>query len=201
MFKALNNKHNSHVAQLQKIHSKMNRNPHKAHQQFTLISVSPSVHPLRWSHTTDKSRGAGPCPGPADQHFQGNWEKTSPGALSSLRKHFGRCPGAQGQLSGLGWAGTEQEGTSPALLAPAGTQGQGRAGTQGQEPKGRVLPKHTQHLSPAGLQGHFVNISWDRVSLLRASKGACAIILRTDWECKPNTFFSSLSKSDDQLWL
>lgn len=70
----------------------------------------------------------------------------------------------------------------------------------GQAFKGGVFQNHTHHHSPAVLQGD-LGIFWDCVSLLRASKRACAIILRTDWECKPNIFFSSLSKSDDQLWL
>lgn len=133
MFKALNNKRNSHVAQLQKINSKMNRNPHKAHQQFTLISVSPSVHPLgdpapqtspgeqdlAWGQQISISRGTG-----------GN---LLPAALFRLRKHFGRCPGAQASSVALAGQGQSRRGHPPALLAPAGTRGQrGRAGTQGQ---------------------------------------------------------------------
>lgn len=131
MFKALNNKRNSHVAQLQKINSKMNRNPHKAHQQFTLMS--PSVHPLG-DPAPQTSLGNRTLPGASRSAFPGELGgNLLPAALFRLRKHFGRCPGAQASSVALAGQGQSRRGHPPALLAPAGTRGQrGRAGTQGQ---------------------------------------------------------------------
>lgn len=129
MFKALNNKRNSHVAQLQKINSKMNRNPHKAHQQFTLISMSPSVHPLG---------DPAPQTSPGEQDLargqqisisRGTGGKSSPSSSVQAQEALWEMPRGSGQLSGLGWAGTEQEGTSPSAAGPSwdtGTEGEGR---------------------------------------------------------------------------
>lgn len=78
-------------------------------------------------------------------------------------------------------------------------------GTEGEEGEGIQRQHLSKSHSPSQLciaaKCFLINTSWDYFLLLRVSKGACAIILRTDRECKPAIFFSSLSKSDDQLWL
>lgn len=96
-------------------------------------------------------------------------------------------------LAGLSWAPGPRVGGS-GMEAEAG---EGRAGIQRQ----CLSKSHSPSQLCSAARCFLVNIYRDYVSLLRASKRACAIILRTDWECKPNIFFSSLSKSDDQLWL
>lgn len=184
--------------------------------------MSPYVHHLTWFCITEKSRGTGPCPVPAGgqqisisraqpgEYFthqlhsssrstlgEPKWLKASSvgphgqagrGQSRSLTSHSTAVP-----LAVPGWAPGPRVGDS-GMEAEAG---EGRAGIQRQ----CLSKSHSPSQLCSAARCFLVNIYRDYVSLLRASKRACAIILRTDWECKPNIFFSSLSKSDDQLWL
>lgn len=175
----------------------MNRAPIKAHQE---------IHPY---FSVPLSITA-----PAPQKAQGDrtscsasWGSVIPGCNSEHSSHSSAQPQEALWDMPRGWrqprgtrAGAEQELTPHSTAGDTGTEAEAETRAGGQGSKGRDPKPHSHH-SPAGLKVILVTGHWDCASLPRASRRACAIILRTDRECKPNRFFSSLSKSDDQLWL